>query len=268
MEHVNKPGPGTIAACLAAILLVFALPASPEMRPVPKLRPGFPPQAILERIMRGNAAYVEGKPETAPPRREVPVYIWLADPTPRLWARSVLGQDAAPYLVRSLAFRLAPVTAEVDYGVRNLFLPLLLITADTGNQPLGALLSRTGLLTAEARKALESLELATTLSNKEFRKRSKTGQLRLLVQEVLQRQVEQAVRRYADRIKNGRLVVVGGVIDTENIYKRGKNRLFITSINGITERKKLLRSPHLRQVPPKLRVYIGPPQPGPDKDKK
>jgi len=52
-------------------------------------------------------------------------------------------------------------------------------------------------------------------------------------------QVEKALEYYGDRVKEGKLAIVGGIYDFVGAYSNTKGRVVVTNINGIYEKKKL-----------------------------
>jgi carbonic anhydrase len=61
----------------------------------------------------------------------------------------------------------------------------------------------------------------------------------------VEHQVSSAMKRYKALIDEGKLTVVGAIYDFVNALGKGHGRLIITSINGITETKKIKALPQL-----------------------
>nr|MDA8163603.1 hypothetical protein [Desulfobacteraceae bacterium] len=119
---------------LAAMLPALAAAA---MRPVLKERPGMPPYDVLGEIFAAN-----GHRPSPPAARvgEPPDFTWLADCDAAV-RRSLIASPGQRLLtVRTLGFQLASGVAAVDYGIRHLHTPVLLITGNTGNEAIRMLM--------------------------------------------------------------------------------------------------------------------------------
>ena len=248
---------------LFSLLLLAALrppTSTAEMKPVPKLRAGLPPMEVLETVIRHNQQTVAGlKPDTDLTSLATPHLTWLADADARVRPQLVVaapGQEV--YTVRNLGNQMELSQGAIDYGVRHLRTPVLLITGNSDS--LAIRLFSDGYQDVEPaiRKELDHLHLPLTTVAKPKTIPRKTGkkekqvkkkeeidpaeqQLRY-VEANVDYQVEQAMKRYQDRIREGRLVVVGSVLDLANAYGRGAGRLIIINVNnerGDTKLKKL-----------------------------
>ncbi len=110
-------------------------------------------------------------------------------------------------------------------------------------------------LSPAIRQDLDHLYLALAHDNK---KAAVKERLRKNVEANVDFQVALALSRYHDRVKSGRLVVVGSVLDFDNTYKHGSGRLVIININGEQNSVKLKKMPMLRYVGPKfINLSIG-----------
>ena len=79
----------------------------------------------------------------------------------------------------------------------------------------------------------------------------------LKVEQNVDYQVGRALARYEDRVKDGRLVVVGSVLDLTNQYGHGFNRLVIINVNGVRDDEKLKRLPHMVRLNKELLQLVG-----------
>ncbi|HSR36355.1 MAG TPA: carbonic anhydrase [Desulfurivibrionaceae bacterium] len=281
-----------LPALLCWLLLSAPHTATAEMRPVLKHRAGVPPFSVVDAMMRGNSESVElaGQPPS-PSAEMAPQMVWLADCDHRVHPGLILAEPAGKvYTVCTLGNQLSLATAAIDFGVRQLFSPVLLITGQTDSEAIRFFRARPSDLGEAVRHDLALLELPppppkATPAEKTKGKKTKKGKEATkaatakeaeppkepmlpmnLVERNVDYQVEQAVRRYQDRIASGRLVVIGGVLDLANEYGEGKNRLVLININGETDPAKLRKSPHLVRLNPSQLKLVGrrlPPPPPP-----
>lgn len=234
---------------LALFFLGFASasPGGADMIAKPKLQAGIPSFTILEQIMRAS-----GQAGSAASVAMAPLVTWLAPSDPRIQPHRILSTSAGQlYAVRNFSGMLLPMAASVDYGVRQLHTPLLLITINTDNLAIAMLQEQGEKPTPEL--AVELQQLAGVLQTTGASKELQLGQ----VEQLVDAQVRQAVERYQDRIATQRLTVVGGVIDLANLYQRGAGRLIIINVNGEIDAAKLGQMPLMRRLNKENRGYLG-----------
>ncbi len=227
--------------CLLPVLLLPNVPAWSRMQPVVKRRVGTPPPVVLKALLKGNL-------KAAAVPRATPLVTWLAPPDERLTAGALFGAGAGRiYQVRTTGPLFLTDLPAIDFGVRELYTPVLLITGATGDRLLAQLLARQP-LDASIAPAADALRAAIPPG---------AGSDSAKLQGLIDRQVALAVHRYRDRIRIGRLVVVGAVADLADRYGLGKGRLVVVNVNGETDPDRLRRSPLLRTIGPELAPAIG-----------
>lgn len=269
-----------VALLCWVLMLAVPLTAAAEMRPVLKHRVGTPPFSVIEAMMRGNAQGVERAAQQPPPPDTAPALTWLADCDHRLYPGLVQNDpDGRVYAVCTLGNQLRLATGAIDFGVRVLHSPVLLITGQTDSEAIRLFETRPDGVNEEIRHDLASLDLPPpkTKMPPKSKNKGKKGKGRkskataaaktaptsapglpgALVERNVDYQVAQALRRYQDRVADGRLVVVGGIIDLANQYGEGKDRLFLININGETDPAKLRRSPHVVRLDPNQLKLLG-----------
>lgn len=225
----------------------FASPGGADMVAKPKLQAGIPAFTILEQIMRAS-----GQAGTAVSVANTPLVTWLAPSDPRLQPDHILAAPAGQlYAVRTMSGLLLPMAASVDYGVRYLHTPLLLITINTDNMALAMLQAKGEKPTPEIAAELQQLVSQRQTPN------SVADQQLDQVEQLVDSQVRLAVARYQDRIANQRLTVVGGVIDLANLYHRGAGRLIIINVNNETDGARLGQMSLMRRLDKETRDYLG-----------
>jgi len=246
-----------LAVSLFILLLTIVPAVNAKMRNVNKKIAGTPPFVIAKDIVTANSKMVaSGMPRA---KRFAPYITWLTDPDPRLQPRLILSQPFNNvYSCRNLGAQVAVAAGELDYGIRHLHTPILLITVNTDNEAVRLFLEGYDEMGPEIGRVLDHLNPA--LAGRALRKKSKDkkGALLRAVEADVDYQVETAYKRYIDRIKLGRLDIIGGIIDLKDIYKSGSGRLIIININGEKDPAKLQRLQVSRTLPlDTLQKYLG-----------
>ena len=233
------------------ILLVLTLQApnsQAEMAAKHKTQAGVPVFSVVGQIMRANE---KANPLTR--KSSSALITWLAPSDPRLQAIQIIGQpENKVYGVRNLSGHLSKSIGSVDYGVRNLHTPVLLITACTNGHALALLKNPGQKIKNEIGKELGPLRDFL----KDGAPQTPEQELRHL-EKWIDMQVEQASSRYRDRIENRRLAVIGSIADFANHYRRGSGKLIVININGEQDVSKLRKLSIMRQVSEGGLAYIG-----------
>jgi carbonic anhydrase len=249
--------------CLFLLLLLVGIHgvSHAQMRPLLKHRVGVPPFDVLKIIMETNDA--PGSPPRIPNAhmdRQAPYITWLADADARVESRFILPADSGLlYSVRNLANQLVLGQGALDYGVRHLHTPVLLITGNTDSDAVGLLLADHQALPAAIQADLDHLFVPMSRAPQRPPKKPLTPdqKVRLVVESNIDYQVDRAMDRYQDRIRDDRLVVIGAVLDIANHYGKGKNRLLIININGERDAHTLRRLPLTSNIRPQLKHFFG-----------
>ena len=236
-----------------------------EMRSINKLRAGRPPFEIMEDMTDANLEFI-AKTASRPGRSlkiQPPYITWLADPDARIQPELIMRDPQNKvYTVRVLGNQLELAKGSVDYGVLRLRSTILLITGNTGNQALRFYLEGLVQLGPDILKDLERLPIKPQKIEKrkkqrpEKQKKEKQENLKEKwlgsVEKNIDYQVEQALKRYKARVKSGRLIITGGIIDLTNAYGRGHDRLIIININGEKNDEKLRSLPIMMRLKPEI----------------
>ncbi|MEA2084864.1 MAG: carbonic anhydrase [Thermodesulfobacteriota bacterium] len=237
-----------------------------EMRHINKLRAGRPPFEIMEDMTDANLKFtaMTASRQGRLSKTQPPYITWLADPDARIQPELIMSDPQNKvYTVRVLGNQLELAKGSVDYGVLRLRSTILLITGNTGNQALRFYLE--GLAQLEPADILKDLNRLPIKPQKvEKRKKQKPKKQKKEKQESLKKkwldsvennidyQIEQALERYKARVKSGRLIITGGIIDLTNAYGRGHDRLIIININGEKNDEKLRGLPIMMRLKPKI----------------
>lgn len=141
--------------------------------------------------------------------------------------------DGDIFMVRNIGNQVDSSEGSVEYGVRHLHTPLLLVIGHVGCGAVKAALSDYGEESPPIRHELDGLHLSLRGVMKEaapFEARWHDG-----VVENVHRQVANSIAEYADLVRSGRLFVVGGVYDFRDEMGGGRGRLHVVSVNGDKE---------------------------------
>ncbi len=243
------------------ILLGLHATANAQMRPILKHRAGVPPFAILKTIMETNLS-----PATPPAlanakmANQAPYITWLADSDARVEPRFILPAGSGLiYTVRNLANQIVNSRGAIDYGVRYLHTPVLLITGNTDSEALTILLTNHDDLPTAIQADLDHLFLPArdAAQGKKKEKLPLAKKVQTLMEKNIDHQVDRAMKLYQDRIRVSRLVIIGAVLDIANQYGRGKNKLLIININGERRDSALGRLPITKGLRPELKKFLG-----------
>ncbi|HIJ79584.1 MAG: carbonic anhydrase [Desulfobulbaceae bacterium] len=245
----------TLCLIIAAIGVTNA-----KMRPAPKLRAGLPPYVVIEKILKDNDQAIAGaaaKKKAATP--STPYLTWLADCDARVQAGLFFTDpEDKVYTARNFGNQLILSLAAVDHGVETLHTPILLITGNTDSEPIRLFIEGYAQQGPAIRQSLDHLHLPLTAQSAPKKAGTPPARHELtLVEQNVDFQVSQALKRYEQRVKSGRLVVVGAVLDLANLYDRGRNRLVLININGEVDPKNLQGINHLIRLDQKLRALVG-----------
>lgn len=240
-----------LASPIIIFICLFLLPLSAfsEMRNKNKLLAGTPPFEIVKNILAGNEIAVEKY--TAPRKGYAPLITWLTDSDARIGPHLIIKSPKdAIYTCRNMGAQLEVAAGQVEYGIRHLHTPVLLITLDSNNQAIRFLMEGYIELAPAIKRELDHLHLPMTKD-----KKKETFQERLIqnIEANIDYQVAEAISLYKDRVEMGRLTVIGTVVDFDNVYKRGAGRLIIINVDGEKDDAKLKSLQMMTSVSPQLR---------------
>lgn len=248
--------------CLAAGSALFPQDCRAEMEPVKKIRAGVPPFEVIEDIMLGNRQASPGQiplpaAKTAA-AATAPQMLWLADSDARLQPTLVhVDPLNKVYTVRNLGNQFALSTGAIDYGIRALFIPVLLITGNTDNDAIRFFMEGYEKLDLSLRQDLDHLHLPLAPAEGEDPESPFEDRWLRNIEKNVDFQVNEATTRYSDRLASGRLVVVGAVIDLANQYGHGEKKLIIINVNGETDPAKMREHRQLVRLDKAMRQYVG-----------
>lgn len=188
-------------------------------------------QAFIKEIQTENAAYVGAHKATffqelakgQKPRATVVtcsdsrVHTNMLDKTP----------EGDLFMVRDIGNQVTTAEGSVQYGVNHLASSLLLII---GHSSCGAIKAASGdysSLEAPIKRELDTIKIGKGVTNIDGVKTN------------VNNQVVKALELFGDKVKEGHLLVVGGVYDFTDDMKQGAGKLNVINVNGETDAAKV-----------------------------
>ena len=188
----------------------------------------------LARILEDNASFVhEHGPSYFAPFEidQHPRVTMVACADSRFHANALDSEpDGDLFVVRNIGNQVDSAEGSVEYGVRHLRTPLLLVVGHVGCGAVKSALGDYGDEPPTIRHELDGLHLSlrgVAHEHGSFEARWQHGVL-----ENVHRQVANATKEYVDLVTSGDLFVVGAVYDFRDEMKGGRGRLHVVSING------------------------------------
>jgi carbonic anhydrase len=130
-------------------------------------------------------------------------------------------------MIRNIGNQLVTAEGSVEYGVHHLHTPLLLII---GHSRCGAIAAVGGNYSKESpaiKRELDSITISKDLSNIDGVKAN------------VNNQVAAAMLKFDDELREGKLTVIGAVLDFADDLHQGTGKLSIVNVNGETNAAKL-----------------------------
>lgn len=240
--------PIMIGAALAIAISAPTIAAGPP----PPSTPGVPPSKateIMASILADNNAFVGSKSQSfftpfkdaQHPRATV---VMCADSRVHTHAFENTP-DGDLFVIRNIGNQVLSNRGSVEYGVRHLHTPLLLIIGHVACGAVKAALGDYRSLSNDIREPLDRLHLA--LDQTRSQPHADT-QWRAGIEENVHYQVGEALTTYAEEVKSGKLVVVGAVYDFQDVYGLGRGRLVLLNVNGERDPRKIPNTPLIAQA--------------------
>jgi carbonic anhydrase len=139
------------------------------------------------------------------------------------------------FTIRNIGNQISSNVGSVEYGVRHLKTPLLMVL---GHSRCGAVKAAMGDTSEESeaiRKELETLHVHKAKLDKEGKAEPDPELWLTAVKENVNQQVTQALAQFASDIEQGNLTVVGAVYDFADDFHRGAGTFNVINVNGNTE---------------------------------
>jgi len=140
--------------------------------------------------------------------------------------------DGDIFLVRNIGNQILPVRGSLEYGVRHLQTPLLLVLGHT--------------MCGAVRAAMQSYSelspaIKTELDNLHVPQGDPDNAALVLdsVEHNINHQIDEALNFFSEELNQQKLIVIGAVYDFRNDYRQGYGRLVIINVNGSTDTGKI-----------------------------
>ncbi|OIQ90173.1 carbonic anhydrase 2 [mine drainage metagenome] len=167
--------------------------------------------------------------------------------------------DGDLFMVRNIGNQIATAEGSVEYGVRHLHTPLLIIV---GHVACGAIQAAQGDYSKESaaiRRELDTIRLPARDPKLDADEVWLQG-----VKANVDNQVTLALKKFDTEVKDGTLTVIGSVYDFQNAMHQGQGRLVVININGRTDDGSIISAlmkmtstgMRLEQKPPKKNLAI------------
>ena len=139
------------------------------------------------------------------------------------------------YVVRDLGNQIATAEGSVEYGVRRLNTPLLIIVGHVACDAVKVVQEGGERISPALRRELAGIRLPARIAGSDEAEEWLRG-----VQDNVNNQVAYALQKFAPEVKHGKLTVLGTIYDFQNAMQQGRGRLVVTNVNGATDTAGLL----------------------------
>lgn len=123
------------------------------------------------------------------------------------------------FAIRNIGNQIHTSEGSVDFGVRMLNTPFLLIAGHSGCGAVECTIKNIKTNIDAIDKELSTMNIKSTSMGK-------------AIVENINFQVEKAMSKYADKVENGELTIFGAIYDFQNEFGFGRGKVVLTSING------------------------------------
>lgn len=149
------------------------------------------------------------------------------------------------FVIRNIGNQFSSNMGSVEYGVRHLHTPLLIIVGHSRCGAVKAALSDFSNAEANIVKELDAISLAvrkTSLMGTEEEK------WLAAVQSNVHQQILYSQKAFKEEVDCGKLTIVGVVYDLANDFNNGYGRLKIINVNGETNPEKIVQHPIIKPL--------------------
>lgn len=140
--------------------------------------------------------------------------------------------DGDLFMVRDIGNQVATAEGSIDYGIRHLHTPLLLIVGHSMCGAVKAAMTDYSNLEPAIKHDLGTIRVP-------HGDPGDPTQVKDAVEANVNEQVALALKLFAPELAQDKLIVIGSVYDFRNDYKKGYGRLVFTNVNGATDPKKI-----------------------------
>lgn len=155
--------------------------------------------------------------------------------------------DGDLFVIRNIGNQVDSAAGSVEYGVRHLHTPLLLVVGHVGCGAVKGALGDYGEEPPAIRKELDGLHLSLReVKTKTFAAFDEQWLAGVVAN--VHRQVTDALREHEEKVKKGELFVVGTVYDFRGDFGLHRGSLHVVNLNGEQDVAKIYASPLLKRV--------------------
>ncbi len=144
--------------------------------------------------------------------------------------------DGDLFLVRNIGNQVSTAEGSIEYGIRHLHTPVLFIIGHSSCGAVEAAMAKPAHLEPSIWRELDTIKVVGNQSDNH-------AQVKASVESNVNHQVSTALKKYATEVKEGHLVIIGGVYDFRNDYAQGSGRLIMINVNGETNRASIQKMP-------------------------
>jgi carbonic anhydrase len=148
------------------------------------------------------------------------------------------------FFIRNIGNQIETAKGSIEFGVRHLHTPVLLIIGHVGCGAIEASHSDYSKESAAIRRELDSL------------KSSKGANPKQGVIDNINYQVKVALKEFAYEVKDETLLIIGAVYDFKNEYGFGYNRLIVLNVNGEVKPDAIRANHYLKDIEP-IKIGVG-----------
>lgn len=141
------------------------------------------------------------------------------------------------FAIRNIGNQILTCEGSIDFGVRILNTPFLLIVGHSGCGAVECTIKNIKTNIEAIDKELSTMNL-------------KSASMGEAIVENINYQVEKALSKYSDKVENGELIIFGAIYDFKNEFGFGSGKVVLTSINGENDSKtiKELYKKHVKNL--------------------
>ncbi|MEJ5300957.1 MAG: carbonic anhydrase [Thermodesulforhabdaceae bacterium] len=142
--------------------------------------------------------------------------------------------DNEIFVIRNIGNQMSTAEGSVEYGVRHLHTPVLMFLGHSGCGAIKAASSDYSKESEAIKKELDTIKIPKGVENIEGVKIN------------VNNQVAEALKKFDQEVKEGKLVIIGAIYDFRNELKKGHGKLNIININGETDPVKIKENPLIK----------------------
>ena len=189
-------------------------------------------KAAVQHVITGNDRFVSSRKElsfTSQIAGQHPKATVVSCSDSRVQADSI-DQDPEGdlFMVREIGNQVISGEGSIEYGVRHLHTPLLLIVGHSSCGAVEAAMGDYSGLEPAIKRDLDTLKIP----------KGNVGDDRVVMSRVelnVNEQVKFALEKFAPEVALGKLTVLGAVYDFRNDYRQGHGRLVFVNVNGTVD---------------------------------